>query len=260
MELIIIGVLLVIGGLLCVFLLRPRISGALMEIRFMETTPIADLAAILEQLRDAGADEGSLRQYVELKGAAEADQPDAMPFSGERVAYGRAKRVRVTERQESYRDSNGRTRTRTVKHEETVSDEKTSAPAYLSDSSINGQPGKRVLLDLSAGGIKLDIPKTYDRFEPSNERRIGSSRVVGYKKTEHTIKQKQQLYVIGDVYVNGGVMTLGKPSEPKKPFIVSTKSEEELINTNKRNASMALYGGVGAAVLGVILFIVGIVG
>ena len=197
------------------------------------------------------------RQFVELKGNAIVNTPVETPFSNQKVAYCESRLSQVTEQSESYKDSNGRIQTRTRKVENTISNEKTTEPVYLQDNS-----GKKILLDLCASGLDLDIPKSFDRFEPKNninnyryfnKHSYNNADTLGFKMTEKTIKEDQALYVIGEVFRNGNELILGKPMDSKKPFIVTTKSEEDLVNTSKNNSTLALIGGIILIIMGIIM-------
>jgi hypothetical protein len=63
------------------------------------------------------------------------------------------------------------------------------------------------------------------------------------------------MYVLGEAYMDCGQLVVGAPRDKKKPFIVSTKSEEELIKTKKSSANLQLIGGIVCAVIGVIAVI-----
>lgn len=82
-----------------------------------------------------------------------------------------------------------------------------------------------------------------------------SSQTIGFRLTEKTINENQNLYVIGEAYRVGDEIRIGKPQDSKKPFIVTTKTEEDLINKSKQNAMIALIGGIVAIVIGILMFI-----
>ncbi len=73
--------------------------------------------------------------------------------------------------------------------------------------------------------------------------------------TEETIEENQNLYVIGEAFRVGDTIHIGKPEDKKKPFIVTTKSEEDLINKSNQNAMFSLVGGIVAIIVGIIFYI-----
>lgn len=102
------------------------------------------------------------REVVELKGTVVSDNLVETPFSNRKVAYCESKLSQVAEIREQYRDSNGNMQTRIRKHENTISNEKSSQEISIKDNSSN----EPVVLEINSTGCKLDIPKTFDRFEP----------------------------------------------------------------------------------------------
>ncbi|MFQ7075018.1 MAG: GIDE domain-containing protein, partial [Clostridia bacterium] len=123
------------------------------------------------------------------------------------------------------------------------------------------------VLEINGVGCDLDIPKTFDRFEPKNNlsnyryfnsfsvNRFGAE-TLGFKMTEETIEENQNLYVIGEAFRVGDTIHIGKPEDKKKPFIVTTKSEEDLINKSNQNAMFSLVGGIVAIIVGIIFIFV----
>ena len=72
---------------------------------------------------------------------------------------------------------------------------------------------------------------------------------------EKTIDANQNLYVIGEAFRVGNTLHIGKPQDSKKSFIITTKSEEDLINSSNQKAKFALIGGIIAIVIGIIMLI-----
>ena len=258
---IILPIALIIGGVFCIFYIRPKMQNKVMEMKYMQTKSVAELRQMFADM-DSMALGDDYREYVEIKGNVCSQAPVMTPYSEREVAYCESGLTQVTEVKEQYRDNEGCLKTRVVKRETPISNEKTSQTIRMKDTTDAGE----IVLEIQASGCELDIPKTFDRFEPKNNiSRYGyfSSRsygrfgadTLGFKMTEKTIELNQKLYVIGEAFLSGGEIHIGKPKDPKKPFIVSTKSEEELIDTSDRNALLSLVGGIAAAVIGVALMI-----
>ena len=72
---------------------------------------------------------------------------------------------------------------------------------------------------------------------------------------EKTVSLNQPLYVLGEAYKEGDIIHIGKPTDRDKTFIVSTKSEDEMIGKCESNAKFAFFGGIAAIVVGVGLLI-----
>lgn len=256
---ILVPILLIGGGLVAIFYIRPKTKDNVMEIKYMQTKKVSELQDMFNQMESNGLG-NDYREFVELKGNVVTNNLVETPFSDRKVAYCESALYQVTETKEQYRDSNGHYSTRVRKDENVISNEKSSQEIYLKDSSSN----ENVVLEINGAGCKLDIPKTFDRFEPKSNldryryfnsfswSRYGAE-TLGFKMTEKTIEENQSLYVIGEAFKVGDTLHIGKPQDSKKPFIVTTKSEEDLVNTSDKNAMMYLVIGIIAIIIGIIM-------
>jgi len=254
-------IVFIVGGLVAIFYFRPKTQNDVTEIKYMQTKTISELNNMFNQMDSTGLG-NNYREFVELKGQVVSDNLVEAPFSNRQVAYCKSRLAQVTETTEQYRDKEGNLRTRVDKHENTISEEKSSQDISLSDGSSN----ESVVLEINGTGCKLDIPKTFDRFEPKSNlggyryfnsfswNRFGAE-TLGFKMTEETIDANQSLYVIGEAFKVGDKIHIGKPGDKKKPFIVTTKSEEDLINSSNQKALFLLIGGIAAIVIGVVMMI-----
>lgn len=259
---ILIPLVLIAGGLVAIFYLRPKTQNSVTEIKYMQTKTVADIISMFKQMDEAGLG-NDYREFVELKGTIVSNNLVETPFSNRKVAYCESKVSQVTEVREQYRDQNGHMQTRVRKNENIISSEKTSQEISLVDTSTN----EEVVLDVNGTGCKFEVPETFNRFE--NKNNIGNYRyfnstswnrygadTLGFKMVEKTIEPNQSLYVIGEAYRVGNKLHIGKPQDDKKPFIVTTKSEEDLVNKNNQMAKIELIGGIIAIVVGILMFFV----
>lgn len=243
-----------------IFIQRKKTKNKTLEIKSMATKNVEDLKTLFNQMDDTGL--SGYREYVEIKGTLDDQDTIDTPFSRQRVAYCEAKLIQKTEETEQYRDSQGNLRTRRNTHTNEVFSNKSSEYLNVKD---NGS-GENIVVELS-NGCNLDLPKTYDSF--MDGARIGSQNfaigysfsnfvpnLLGYQMEEKTIKHGQSIYAIGEAYKIGNEIHIGKPTDKKKPFIVTTKSEEELVNASDKQAKTQLITGVICAVVGVILLFV----
>lgn len=256
-----IPILLVVGGLVAIFYLRPKTKNAVIEIKFLKTKTISELKDMFTQMDENGLG-NEYREFVELKGKIVSNTLYDTPFSNRKVAYCNSKLSQVTETRHQYRDENGNMQTRIDKEENEISNEKTCQDISLIDSSGTDE----VVLEINGAGCDLDIPKTFDRFEPKGN--LGNYRyfdsfswgrfggeTLGFKMTEETIEPNQNLYVIGEAFRVGDKIHIGKPQDSKKPFIVTTKSEEDLINSSNQKALFLLLGGIVAVLVGIVMLV-----
>lgn len=254
-------VLLGLGALLLA--LRKRALGQLLEIRFLQTTPVPELLELHKSVADEiGA--GGFSQIVETRGVVESDAPVTAELSGERCAY---YRMQVTERyEETYveRDANGRETVRTRTGNTTVASNTDTARFFVSDA------GGRVLL--RPDGAKLDTKQILDRFEPVGgggtitfggfSMPIGAGtadrRVLGYHYAEWIVPLGSTVFVIAQASDRGGELALCRPEDKSKPFIVSLKSEEQVVGAMEGKARWMLIGAIAAALGAVTLLVLGL--
>lgn len=269
---IIIGIILIAVGFYLVFFQRTKHASDLLEIQAQETKTIPEVREALEAMADI---DPNYREMVELKGFAQASQPVNTPYSNRPVAFYTAQTVQVSEETEEYRDNEGNLRTRTHKHEDKLADEESAAELLLKDNV-----GNEVVIETNGVSSKLDLQKSFDRFERDDPYRNGGYydnpyrrfhrydirpygagyRVLGYKQIENTFPVNAPLYALGEAYMINGRIYLGPPRDSKKAFIVTTKSEEELVKSKKSSQMFTLIGGAACILIGIITMIAGIVG
>lgn len=266
MGAIIVGLILIVVGVLLATLLRNKLSNKAVDVQFMKTMAITELKQTFEELAGVGSGD-SFRQYVELQGVAATASPAHAPYSKREVAYYSADLIQVYEAEEFFTDDRGHQQSRIVRREDTVSSEKSTEPLLLRDAST----GESVTVDLSEGGMQLDLIGGYDRFEAANSmgtsgffnsfipRQLGN-RTLGYRMKELVIPLGQPLYVLGEAYQRTGELFVGRPNAKEKFFIVSTKDEKQIATEAKRGSIFALVSGIVLSVGGIVVVLMGFVG
>jgi hypothetical protein len=253
------GILIIAGGILG-FIVPRKMKNKNIEIKFLKTVPVGELNEILTANAEAGLE--GYRHYAELKGKADSDDPQKTPFSKKEVAYYNANLYQVYEETETYRDEKGITRRRVKRNQSLVSNQKSSSPIILKDPAS----GDSVSIDASQSGIQLDTLKTLDKFEPSaSKSKYGfldnlkynalGSKTLGFKMVENTIPLGQSLYVLGEALLEGKKINIMRPRDSKKPFILSVRSEDDIVRSNNRNANIALVFAILIALAGILLMI-----
>lgn len=257
---ILVGIaLIVLGGYLLLFQ-RKKLESETLEIRSQDTKTIPEVREALEAM---AAIDPNYRELVEVKGLAQSEQPIVTPYTGESVAFYIAKTVQLSETTETHTDSKGVRRTRTVKHSDVLCEEESNVPLLLKDSS-----GDEIVIETNGVSAKLDLQKTCDRLDSayngpnnsaySNYRRFdvvsrGNYRLLGFKKIEETFRANAPLYALGEAYIREGRIYLGPPKSPDMPFIVTSKSEEQLVKSKKDAQTFALFGGIACVIIGIVL-------
>ncbi|MBR4621944.1 MAG: hypothetical protein IKO44_00255 [Ruminococcus sp.] len=271
MALIIIGIILIIVGVYFAVFQRAKKAGVAMEIQATATSSVADAKEAIEAMAEYNPD---YREFVELKGTAVTHETVKTPYSGKAVAFYTAETLQVSETTQERRNSDGSRSMSTTKREDKLSDEESSADLILKDAS-----GQEIVIETNGIANKLDLIKSFDQMDmtdpyanqapfPSMRRRYrrydirpngAGYRILGYRKIESIIPLNASLYVLGEAYMNAGKLCIGPPKDSKKPFIVTTKTEDQMLQKTQSSQRSSLIGGSICAVLGVVLMIVGIV-
>ncbi len=260
----IIGIILVaVGVLLAVF--RNKQKDRLLDIKFVKTSTAAELTELQQAVAvEIGA--GGFRRQAEVKGVCRTEMPLKAELSGQECVY---YSMSVAERYEetvTERDAQGRSVTRTQTGSATVASNTRSAPFLLEDDT------GRIAVDPS--GAKIDGIPAVNRYEPYSPGMtalkhgsfslslqlpgFGGRRVLGYQYNESIIPTGAKLFVIGEASDAGGSLSIRKPEEKNKPFIVTVKSEEDLIRGKESGVKALFYGAIACFVIGAALIIAGV--
>lgn len=261
MEIVLGIALILLGGYLVVFQ-RKKLAAETLEIQSQDTKTIPEVREALEAMASI---DPNYRELVEVKGIAQSEQPVMAPYTGERVAYYMAQTVQVSESTETYTDSKGNRRSRTVRRTDTLCEEESNVPLLLKDSN-----GDEIVIETNGIGSRLDLQRTCDRMDNTCDSRRGRTsvsinnfnisfggghRIIGYKKIEDTFRLNAPLYALGEAYMQNGRIYLGPPKSPDAPFIVTTKSEQQLVQNKKNAQNLSLFGGIACVVIGIVLMI-----
>ena len=255
MTALVVGALIAALGAYLAIVQKKKTEGTVMELKFMKAVSLPELAANLEHLRSEGLAEG-YRDMVETNGKADTDGEVTAPYSNKVCAYYEAAVHREYETETVTTDKDGKTQRSRTRSSEEVSSQKSSDPLYLKDGDI------RIALDLD--GADLHLKDGTDRFEPYQDDRTytffgmrfsdnAGARTLGFRYKDKIIPMGHPLYVVGELRSSAGELHIGKPKEKGKPFIISVKSEEEVIESEQGKAKMFLYLGIGLIVAGVAL-------
>lgn len=271
-------ILLAVAALL--FFLSKRTEN---KVHYVKATETSKIGAIEKLVAEVAADmpDGQAtgyKDYVELKGKVVCDEPITGELSDMSGAIVETEVIRVAERREETRDAQGNIRTEWKRHEETVSSNRREAPFAIDDGT-----GRLRVKPKGSKGVEL--VKAIERFQQGNDSGFGSgqitlsmgrfqmsvgsgrwdlssSRTLGYRFVERVLPVGKPVYAIGEVAATedeGLVLRPPTDDDKKKPFMLSPRTEEEIIKASEKSARILRIiaivlgiGGVALAVFGVV--------
>lgn len=246
---IIVGIILLAVAAGCFFAARGQMGRA----RVMSATDTYT-AQMLNDLytRVAAAVGGdALAEQCEVEGVIECDAPLTAPLSGTMcVAYTHTV-VREYEEQVTTTDQQGNKETRTQQGSETVENDSRQVPFWVRDAT------GRVLV--SPEQAELDLVDTGDRYDAAAPT-SGLPRTLGHRHHEQALPVSTRVYVLGCAVDGQGQPMIGRnPRDGKQKFIISRRSERELMSAAESAARNFTYAAAGLAALGVILIVIWLV-
>lgn len=123
-------------------------------------------------------------------------------------------------------------------------------------------------LKVSPDRAEIETIKVVDRMDPAQPADLGAvlgqilggaGRTVGYHTTESLLPIDRQVYVLGEVSDSASGLTMGAPSEKGKVFLISPRTEEELIGSARSATRGLQIGSIACGAIGAVLLVVGFV-
>lgn len=227
-------------------------------------------AASLQELCQSVAGEigkGSFEEVAEVKGVIECEQPIESEIGKQSCVHYSMRVTREWEEDYYERDQqSGRDVKKTRKGSDTVSSNIRSVPFKVRDDTGT--------ILVNPNDANIDGEQIVDRFEPQTAisggtisfgnfsfslggiASGGGRRTLGYRFKESILPLNRNVYVLGSASDSSGELMIQKPREKGKQFLISLKSEEELLASSQSGMKWSLYGAIACFVVGVILVIV----
>jgi hypothetical protein len=202
-------------------------------------------------VESVGAD--ALQEQCEVKGVIECDEPLGSPVSNTLCVAYRYTATREYEERVTETDDEGKRATRTESGSETVESKDERVRFWVRDDT------GRVLVDPTEADI--DMQETGEHYEQSDaEPRHSGRYTTGHRFTERALAVGAQVYVLGYAVDFQGQPMVGRhPRDQKAKFLISWRTEQELMNIaqsasqNLNRAAMVLGGlGVGLVIVGLL--------
>ncbi|MDP3177288.1 MAG: E3 ubiquitin ligase family protein [Spirochaetaceae bacterium] len=223
-----------VGALVLVLIGRSQ-AGKAAELASTQTSTVASVKELASKIA-AEIGPGSFSQIVEIKGTACAEAPLVAEFSSTPCVWYESVATREYEEEHWETDKDGHRHRRTRRGSEEVSRILREPPFAVDDGTG--------AIAVDPRGAKLEAEKSLSRFEPG-ERAVGLAvgaftlalgavlgggrRTLGYRFEERCIPLGRKLYVLGEASDADGALTVRKSADKGKRFIVSIKSEEEIV-------------------------------
>ena len=264
-------ILLILCGALLIY--RRFQEQRLLEISTAEASTAQALADASKYVAERLGEAGSFSRIAKVKGIAKCDSPLTSEVARQPCVY---YEMSVTREYEEYRGRRSRKRQRAGKSRrgsETVASNSQRVPFWIEDAT------GRILVNPDHS--QIDSVKVVDRFDQAEGARgailrfgsfsvnlgnilpatpeMGSRTTLGYRLQEKLLPLEQRVYVLGEARDASGQLTIEKPREGGKPFIVSLKSEEELIGSARSTIQWLLASGVASGIAGIGLVLAGLI-
>ncbi len=258
------SVLGIVGIVLCL------IGGFLVFIYFKQKKKVEALSGIetttasaLKEIWQGVSGEigtGSFEEPSEVKGVLECEHPIESEIGKQPCAYYSMRVLRKWEEEYYENDSEGNRQRKTRQGSDTVSSNTRSVPFLVRDDTGT--------VKVDPTDANIDGERIVDRFEPESAvsggtisfgnfsfslggvGRTGGRRTLGYQFTESILPLNRRVYILGAASDSSGELMIQKPRE-KGQFIISLKSEEELIKSSKSGMTWSLVGAIACVVIGI---------
>ena len=205
----------------------------LQAIRSAKTITIQELEQRSQTMADRVGSRGSFCDRVELKGVLRSANPLTAEFSQRPCVYYRSTVAEEYENERTQHVSfeDGRWKSEPERTHRTLSENEMHIDFYLQDST--GQ------IKICPNRAQFDGIEVVNRLEPlpDGDRvafdEIHRGRMVGYRYRERIVPIGVKGYVLGEVGDRAGELQISAPQNINESFIITTKSEEELIKTKE---------------------------
>lgn len=252
----IVALLLIAAGV-GLFFYHRSLQDKLLEIKDVKTHQAGEL---LQLAKDVAGEMGPgfFNKVTEVKGRIVCDQPLTSELA--QVPCVHYSMTVTHEYEEDYweTDDNGNREQKTRKGSDTVASNSRSVNFYVEDAT------GRVKVD--PDGASLDTEKALSKFETSGGANLrmgsfsfqaralsGNRRSLGYRYEEQIVPVGRDVYVLGEASDRDGELSVLKPGKGK--FIISLKSEEELVQGTQSAILWTKIGAIASAVLGLVLLV-----
>lgn len=252
----VVGVILIAVGV-GLFFYKKKVEDKLLDVKYYDQTDIKSAVEMcLSVSEELGT--GHYSQMVKVSAKAKSDQPLIGEFSNDSCVYYEASVVHEFEKLVERKDENGKIQRNWVSDSETIGSTRQGGEFGLDDGTGD------VMVDIEGADLTLDnavnqfktsgssVSFSFGTYHPENSRK---KRSKGYREIERNIPTGQQLFILGELNDRKGTPTITISGEKGNPFIVSIKSEAEVVSGLESKIKMVYYGAIACVVVGPILIV-----
>ncbi len=260
--LLIAGIISLVVSFFC-FKHRSYLKDSIFAVKSTSTSTIAELQKLQTDIARELEHSGSFREIVELKGVIRSNNPLTSDLSKRLCVYYQSIVKEKYEKTEYTTDSEGNRQRNTSQGTKVINNNQTQINFRLEDET-----GTIVINPKDA---EMEAIQVVNRFEPVNSGKSSFSiaglnislsgsfsndyRTLGYNYEEYVLPIDIPIYVLGELSDADNQLIVRKPFDPKKHFIISHKSEEELIRDHESNLKTTTFFAIFCLVGGIILLV-----
>jgi E3 Ubiquitin ligase len=258
------GVICIIVGVVLFFLQKYQ-REKLQSIRLANAVSAADIHRLAQAVgQEIGT--GSWKDYVKLSGTVRCDRPLMSELKQVPCVYYSMQVMREYEETVTRTDSEGRETRETERGSEQISSNSQSTPFQIDDGTDS--------VMVNPTGAKIETVSVLDEFRPEPRDGLlsygnfslalgslgvgGGRRTLGYRYRESILPLERRVFILAAVGDTTGEIALQKPSETGRKFLISLKSEEQVMGDAAKSAKILLWVMIACWLIGPILVIAGL--
>ncbi len=261
---------MLLAGILLLFVcgallwLRGRRRAELLEIKATPTIPIGSLVRDCAEIREELDTSGGFLREVEIAGKIQCPTPLNAEITGTPCCYYRTSVVREYEETVETPSSEGATGRKIQRGSEEVSSNTRMIPFQVTDASGS--------IPVDPHHAAIDAEKICDEFRSYEDQAtdigFGAFRLaqksqsyspdrktIGYRFQEWALPVATTVFIHGVVHDRNGDLTMSLTGEEKGKFLISSKSEDEVIHGLNRAIKLLLVSAILAGILGLGLIV-----
>jgi hypothetical protein len=254
--LIVVGAILIAIGAGMIFY-KKKVEDKITNVKYHDKT---DLKSVLDMCQSISKDlgNGHFSQIVKTSALATIDRPFKGEFSKMDCVYCETEVIHMFDELQETKDDNGRVQRKWVARTESLGSNKVGEEFWLNDNTA------RVMVNVDGAnlGLKNEVYRevktqrpvqfSFTNYNPlQNDKR----KSTGYIEVERHLKPNTTLFVVGELHDREGAPKITRPKDKKESFVVSTKSEEDVIKALESKSKMLYYGGIVLAVIGLLVIV-----